>query len=121
MAEKYTANDEKRSYERLPRNTAIVYRRMDELVDENSGHSAQLCDFSGGGARFLTDESLAKNAQLVLHLEFSGWRNNNDELVWTGGASDIGRLKAIGVVMWCAAADKAGLHEIGIRFVGRVS
>ncbi|NOX26136.1 MAG: PilZ domain-containing protein [Deltaproteobacteria bacterium] len=121
MTGKDMCGEEKRLYERLPKNTAIIYHHMDELTDGDGGHDAQLFDFSGGGARFLTNELLAKNSQLVLNLEFGGWRNNNNELIWTGENRDIGRLQAIGVVMWCSAADKNGLHEIGIRFVGRVN
>ena len=112
---------EHRQYERLQAKSTILYRQMDDLVGSTDGHSARLCDFGGGGVRFLTNEMLAKNLQLVLDLEFAGWRNSSDEWIWTGQESDVGKLKALGMVMWCSTNDKnSGLYEVGVRFIGRV-
>ncbi len=120
--DKNSKSQERRKYERLPKKASIIYRHMDQLTNKNAGHKGVLCDFSGGGVRFLTDELITKNTQLVLNLEFTGWQNSSDNLAWTGNSNDIGKIEAIGVVMWCSkAAGKNGICEIGVRFNGRVS
>jgi len=122
MVDKTPQAQERRQYERLSKQATITYRCMDEMANDHANHDARLCDFSGGGARFLTNELLSKNLQLLLNLEFNGWQNNSGELLWTGSDSDVGKLKAIGIVMWCStSADKTGFYEAGVRFVGRVS
>ncbi len=122
MVDRTPQAQERRQYERLSKKATIAYRFMDEMTNEHAGHNARLCDFSGGGARFLTNELLSKNSQLILNLEFNGWQNNSGELLWTGSDCDVGKLKAIGIIMWCStSADKTGFYEVGVRFVGRVS
>ena len=121
MTDKKDLIKERRQYERLQSKSIIHYRPMNDLVGSTDGQSARLCDFSGGGIRFLTKEMLAKNLQLVMDLEFRGWSNSRDEWVWTGQDSDIGKLKALGVVMWCSNnGGGSESYEVGVRFIGRV-
>jgi len=121
MTDKKNLMEERRQYERLQAGSTLLYSQMNDLVESMEVKPARLCDFSGGGVRFLTNEMLDKNLQLVLDLEFAGWRNSSDEWVWTGRDSDVGRLKALGVVMWCSAnGERSGQYEVGVRFIGRV-
>lgn len=113
--------DERRQHYRLNHSSTIRYQHLHTLAEHNNTQHAELCDFSGGGLRFLTKERLAKNEQLIVELHFSGWQENGDDWVKTGNESDVGYLKAIGAVMWCAEDEsKAGTYEIGLRFTGRV-
>ena len=114
-------NDERRAHERLETKSVIRYRRFDDLANKNMDRSAELCDFSGGGARFVAAEKFSKNEQLILMLEFPGWSADGDEWVRTGENGDVGRLQAIGAVMWCAEnKERPGSYEVGVRFTGRV-
>ncbi len=113
-------SQEKRHYERVTKKATIVYHHIDDITNQEDGHLAELCDFSGGGARFITDELLLKNSQLMLNLNFDGWQIDNEELVWTGKDEDVGKLKALGQVMWCSQKDTNETYEIGVRFIGRV-
>ncbi len=111
---------ERRSHERLPREAVISYCLFEELPLSASRRQGELCDFSGGGVRFLAAESLTKGTQLVLELTFKGWQAAEQNWLWTGNDSDEGILKALGDVMWCAATPNKEQFEVGVRFTGRL-
>ncbi len=113
---------ERRSHERLPKEAVISYRLFEELPLSNSSRRGQLCDFSGGGVRFLAAEPFVKGTQLVLELTFKGWRAAAQNWLWTGNNSDEGILKALGAVMWCASTpdNEQFEFEVGVRFTGRL-
>lgn len=113
--------DERRCYERLGKKSTIRYRHLEDLTSEGQERHGILCDFSGGGLRFIAEEILSKNMQLSLELKFPGWLAQGEEWVQTGNKSDIGTLKAIGRVMWCSECeDCKGKFETGVRFTGRI-
>jgi len=113
--------EERRRYERLARDFTIHYRPLEDMAGAEADRRARMCDFSGGGVRFLADRPLAKRQQLLVRIEFSGWRDEGGEWVRTGDANDVGVLKAIGSVMWCAPSDElAGHYEVGLMFTGRM-
>ncbi len=113
--------DERRRHIRFGKHTPIIYRRFEDLAQDAHVQHGELRDFSGGGVRFLAGQALEKNSQLILELDFPGWQEEGDDWIQTGDPADIGRLRAIGAVMWCArdagADDK---YEIGVRFTGRI-
>ena len=111
---------ERRSHERLPKEAVISYCLFEELPLSASRRQGKLCDFSGGGVRFLAAESLTKGTQLVLELTFKGWQAADQNWLWTGNNSDEGILKALGAVMWCASTPDKEQFELGVRFTGRL-
>ncbi len=114
-------NEERRNHERLIRKSSLSYRTIDDLSKNDLEHSAELCDFSGGGVRFISNQALKKNTQLVLNLTFPGWTDHQDTWVPTGNTEDISELNAIGAVMWCSEdKNKLGQFEIGVHFTGRI-
>ena len=114
-------NEERRAHDRLETKSVIRYRSLDDLTNKNLDRSAELRDFSGGGARFVAAEKFSKNEQLILMLEFVGWRADGDQWQRTGEEDDVGHLQAIGAVMWCAEnRERPGSYEVGVRFTGRV-
>lgn len=120
MAGDNSKDPERRNYERLARKSVLHYRNLEDLRSDHH-QTAELCDFSGGGIRFLTSSTLEKNIQLIIELSFTGWREEKDEWINTGSDQDIGRLKAIGAVMWCApSTETPAMFEVGVRFTGRV-
>nr|MBF0222059.1 PilZ domain-containing protein [Desulfobulbaceae bacterium] len=113
--------DERRQHSRLDRTSTIRYQPLQHLASQGEMKAAELCDFSGGGIRFLTDEPLPKNEQLVIELHFTGWSEKDDDWIRTGNDNDVGNLNAIGAVMWCSKSKEAtGRYEIGLRFTGRL-
>lgn len=113
--------DERRQHDRFRRRSAISYRRFEDITKNTHAQRGHLCDFSGGGARFLANQAITKGTQIILELEFTGWVEDDDEWTQTGDPGDIGVLKAIGAVMWCANdSAQPGKYEIGVRFTGRV-
>lgn len=113
--------DERRQHSRLDRASTIRYQPLQNLAAQDKMRPAVLCDFGGGGIRFLTDERLQKNEQLVIELHFSGWREKDDDWTRTGNDNDVGNLNAIGAVMWCSESNESsGKFEIGLRFTGRL-
>lgn len=113
--------DERRRHGRFSKRSSILYRRFEDIAKDKQAQRGELCDFSGGGVRFLANQALAKDSQLILELEFAGWQEDGEEWNQTGNPSDIGRLKAIGAVMWCAQdSSQTKKYEVGVRFTGRI-
>jgi len=113
--------DERRRHGRFNKRSSILYRRFEDIAKDKQAQHGELCDFSGGGVRFLANQELAKDSQLILELEFSGWQEDGEEWTRTGDPSDIGSLKAIGAVMWSAPHDsQSNKYEVGVRFTGRI-
>jgi len=113
--------DERRRHGRFNKRSSILYRRFEDIAKDKHAQRGELCDFSGGGARFLANQALDKGSQLILELEFVGWQEEGEEWTKTGNPSDIGRLKAIGAVMWCAKdASLPNRFEVGVSFTGRI-
>ena len=113
--------EERRRHGRFDKRQAILDRRFEEIAKDKRAQHGELCDFSGGGVRFLADQALEKSSQLILELDFPGWQDDGEEWTQTGDPSDIGRLKAIGAVMWCSkAAAQPSKYEVGVRFTGRI-
>ncbi len=114
-------DDERRQHLRIDRTSTIRYQPIQNLANQADMKSGELCDFSGGGIRFLASEPVSKNEQLVIELHFKGWHENGDDWVRTGNDDDVGQLNAVGAVMWCSEKEEpAGTYEIGLRFTGRV-
>jgi len=114
-------HDERRRHDRFHRSSSISYRRFEDITKDAHAQRGNLCDFSGGGVRFLANQAIAKGTQIILELEFTGWVEDDDEWTNTGNPADVGTLKAIGEVMWCAGdTAQPGKHEIGVRFTGRI-
>lgn len=113
--------DERRQHDRLHRRSNISYRRFEDIAKNTHAQRGNLCDYSGGGVRFLANQAIDKGTQIILELEFAGWVEDGDEWTPTGDPGDIGILKAIGSVMWCAKdSAQPAKYEIGVRFTGRV-
>jgi len=113
--------DDRRQHGRLDRRSLMRYQPMVDIANHGDMKQAELCDFSGGGIRFLAPEPLIKNEQFIIELHFYGWKEIDDEWIRTGNDKDVGYLKAIGAVMWCSEKNETpGTYEIGLRFTGRV-
>ena len=113
--------EERRRHGRFNKRTTILYRRFEDISQNKRAQRGELCDFSGGGVRFLASQALEKHSQLILELDFVGWLEEGDEWVQTGDPGDISKLKAIGAVMWCTTAEEQpDKFEVGVSFTGRV-
>ncbi|MBU0673100.1 MAG: PilZ domain-containing protein [Proteobacteria bacterium] len=114
---------EKRRYERIQKSFVMRYRVLpgNDINFKQPLRDGSLCDIGGGGLRFLADQDVKKNDQLVIELEFSGWCVDGKEWISTGQASDHGRLTVLGRVMWVSASalDQV-LIEVGVLFIGSV-
>ena len=114
-------NDDRRQHLRLDRASVMRYQPLQNIAGQGGMKQAELCDFSGGGIRFLAPEPLIKNEQFVIELHFCGWQEKDDEWIRTGNDHDVGCLNAIGAVMWCfEKKETPGTYEVGLRFTGRV-
>ena len=115
-------HDERRRHGRFDKRLTILYRRFEDIAKDKRAQRGELFDFSGGGARFLANQELEKNSQLILEVDFVGWQDDGEEWSQTGNPADVGRLKAIGAVMWCTkAASQPTKYEVGVRFTGRIT
>lgn len=113
---------DRRRHERVARNYKLRYGMLEDPACDTPDKEGMLLDLGGGGLRFLADNALQKNMQLLIELDIPGWTVNNGEWTATRSASDVSTLKVLGVVMWDAlSADCPGKHEVGVRFSGKIS
>ncbi len=110
---------ERRFHERIAKNLAVRYTRLEDLLDEAPRQSGELLDLGGGGLCFLAPAAIPLSTQLVLVLEFPGWHAENGKWVATKLEEDVGMLQAVGQVAWVAASRaQPGSYEIGVQFSG---
>lgn len=113
--------NERRREGRVVRHLAIRYKRLEDLLHGESWHEGGLVDLAGGGLSFLATERYEPGSQLVVILNFVGWREHGGQWFATGAPEDVGVLRTVGVVVWVAHGhDEAEQWETGIRFAGTV-
>ncbi|MFZ5774631.1 MAG: PilZ domain-containing protein [Thermodesulfobacteriota bacterium] len=113
------AAHERRRETRVARHLAIRYKRLEDLLHHDSWLEGGLVDLGGGGLSFLAAERFEPGSQLVIVLNFVGWREHDGEWTATGSIGDVGVLRAVGLVVWVASGhDEAGQWETGVRFAG---
>ena len=115
--------NERRFYNRVGKSFSMYYRvwAPDALPIGELDRQGDVCDISAGGLRFITEGELNKNEQLIILLEFSGWKVDGEEWISTGNPDDNGKLKVLGRVMWCNKLTANSEQEVGICFVGSIS
>ncbi|MGV1099773.1 PilZ domain-containing protein [Thiovibrio sp. JS02] len=120
--EKAGSEDERRQHERIAKNLAVRYTRLEDLLDEASPENGELLDLGGGGLCFLAEAPIPLSTQLVIVLEFPGWHAENGKWVATKVEDDVGVLQAVGQVSWVAASrSRSGRYEIGVQFSGMLA
>ena len=113
--------EERREHERLDRNFKLRYGQIEDLSKIDPDREGELLDIGGGGIRLLAEDASLKDSQLMIVMEIPGWQVDGDEWTRTRDTTDIGVLRVIGNVMWCAqSSSHAGKHEIGVRFTGQI-
>ncbi|MBU0483323.1 MAG: PilZ domain-containing protein [Proteobacteria bacterium] len=115
--------EEKRKYARLEKEFVMQYAVLvnSELPVAEPELQGMVIDVGGGGLRFLTSETIEKNVQLSIVLEFTGWKVEGNEWIHTKEDSDRGVLKVLARVMWGAPSPTvADKYEIGVCFFGRI-
>ena len=121
MAEHSDPGRERRRYERMARDGRLAYERLagGRLPFGPPENPGRLLDIGGGGLRCLIPEEVGKDEQMVVRLEFDGWREEDGDWRHTGDPADRGLLTVLARVMWCTAADTG--YEVGLCFTGRVN
>lgn len=120
-ADKTKDGRERRQYERVEKELAVRYCRLERFGDTGLDSVGELLDIGGGGLCFLAGEAIELGAQLVIMLEFPGWLAEGDHWIATKDDDDVGTLHVIGMVVWVAVSRKnpAG-YDIGVQFSGIV-
>ncbi|HSR37194.1 MAG TPA: PilZ domain-containing protein [Desulfurivibrionaceae bacterium] len=112
---------ERRRYERVEKDLAVRYCRLERFGSGALDGLGELLDIGGGGLCFLAEESIELGAQLVLMLEFPGWLADGDHWIATKNDDDVGTLHVIGMVVWVAVSRKnPAAYDIGVQFSGIV-
>ncbi len=112
---------ERRRYERLAKELAVRYCRLERFAEGGLDGLGKLLDIGGGGLCFLSRESIELGAQLVIKLEFPGWLAAGDHWVATRDDNDVGTLHVIGMVVWVAVnRNDPTRYDIGVQFSGIV-
>ncbi len=111
---------ERRRYERLDKEMGFRYGLYDNLVTPRLDEQGLILDIGGGGLRFLSSRRWCKNDELLMQLDFDGWRLDEagGDAVFTGG--DCDSLLVVGSVMWVTDAVEDEQFEVGVRFSARV-
>ncbi|MFZ5759690.1 MAG: hypothetical protein ACOY32_08700 [Thermodesulfobacteriota bacterium] len=111
---------ERRKYERLDKEMGFRYGLYENLVTARLDEQGLILDIGGGGLRFLSSRRWRKNDELLMQLDFSGWRLDGaaGDAVFTGEGCDS--LLVVGSVMWVTDAVEDEQFEVGVRFTARV-
>ena len=121
MAETESTMDdrERRRHERMEKDLAVHYCRLERFGDTGLDGRGELLDISGGGLCFLAGTAIELGAQLVIMLEFPGWLANGDQWIATKNEEDVGTLYVVGMVVWVAVSRKEPTrYDIGVQFSG---
>lgn len=114
------ATNERRGKERKKGKGQVVFQFATIGEDGRRAGPAHglLLDYSLAGMRFVTDEQLRKNTELLIELDFSGLGKDTAEWRRRWEEQEAERLQVIGAVMWCEEQkDRAGRFEVGTRFL----
>jgi len=112
---------DRRCYARLHKTIEMRFGRFEDLSKFTADKSATVLDIGGGGLRFLSNESIDEGAQLMMVLEFPGWREWENEWAQSENLGDIGVLKVVGTTVRCSPSNlELGMYEVAVCFCGRV-
>jgi hypothetical protein len=112
---------ERRRHERVHKMIDLRYGACDDFSEVAPNRQGTLLDIGGSGLRFMAEEAVEIATQLLLILEFPGWRDDQEEWVPSGDHSEIGVLRVMGTVVRCQASSlEPGKYEIAVCFCGRV-
>ncbi|MFH1216742.1 MAG: hypothetical protein V1706_09610 [Pseudomonadota bacterium] len=111
---------ERRKYDRLEKEIVFRYSLFEDLVNVSLGDQGLILDIGAGGVRFLSSCQWHKSDQLLMKLDFNGWRISGEECVATFRKEDCGSMLVVGTVMWAAETVHDDQFEIGVRFTARV-
>jgi len=119
--EQMAESHDRRRYERLAKELAVHYCRLEHFGGAGLDGHGELLDISGGGLCFLADRAIELGTQLVIMLAFPGWLAHGDQWIATKNADDVGTLYVVGMVMWVAVSrTDPACYEIGVQFSGIV-
>jgi c-di-GMP-binding flagellar brake protein YcgR len=108
---------ERRKHPRLDKIIKMRYQRMESLSEKTPYLEGVLLDISSGGLRFLANNPLEINTQLVIVLQFPGWLNADEHWLPAGDNGETGVLQALGQVLRVQASqNEPGKYEIGVQF-----
>lgn len=112
---------ERRRHERVNKGIDLHFGSWQDVTDVAIDRQGSLIDIGAGGLRFLTAEPVEISSQILLVLEFPGWRDDLRDWVQAPDQSAIGVLKVIGMVVRCLPSTLApNNHEVAVCFCGRV-
>jgi len=112
---------ERRRHERVHKEIDLRFGPWEEVTDVAMDRQGSLLDIGAGGLRFLTREPVEIATQLLLVLEFPGWRDDPGDWVQSPDRPAIGVLKVIGMVVRCLPSSlEPGKYEVAVCFCGRV-
>ncbi|MEW6289828.1 MAG: hypothetical protein AB1545_08225 [Thermodesulfobacteriota bacterium] len=111
---------ERRRYDRLEKEFAFRYTVFDDLAHASLEEKGLILDIGGGGLRFLSSRRWVKNDQLLMQLDFAGWRIDDAGCITIQGSNECTSMLVIGSVMWSAETAQEDQYEVGIRFTARM-
>ena len=111
---------ERRKYERLEKEFSFRYSLANDLVKPQLNEEGLVLDIGGGGVRFLSSQRWMKNEQLMMQLNFRGWKIDGDSCDFSNNSNDYGRMLVVGSVMWSAETALEDQFEVGVRFTARM-
>jgi hypothetical protein len=111
---------ERRRYNRMGKEFAFRYTLLDDLARATLEQQGLILDLSGGGLRFLSSRRWVKDDQLLMKLDFAGWRIDGGACVRLGNTGHCSSMLVIGSVMWSAETAQEDQFEVGVRFTARM-
>ncbi|MCB2180985.1 MAG: hypothetical protein KQH63_03035 [Desulfobulbaceae bacterium] len=111
---------ERRKHDRLEKEFVVRYSKVDDLARTEFNEQGLILDFGAGGLRFLSGKKWEKHEQLVMKLDFEGWRINGSTCALAENNEECGSMTVIASVMWAAESIYEDQYEVGVTFTARL-
>ncbi len=118
--EQITENAERRSYKRLEKEFAFRYAPLSNFANTELSEQGVILDIGGGGLRFLSSDKREKDEQLLMKLDFEGWKIDGVNCMASDTTGEYGSMLVVGSVMWSAETANEDQFEVGVRFTARM-
>jgi hypothetical protein len=112
---------ERRKHPRLDKIIKMRYQKLESISKKMPYLEGVLLDVSSAGLRFLAEQPLDIDSQLVIVLEFPGWLT--DDNLWTPADhnDEMGVQQALGQVLRVQASEmEPGKFEVAVQLSGQL-
>ena len=113
----HSIDDDKRRHLRVPKEVAVIVKRLEYPLTNAAAEPATVKDISGSGICFITPTLHQPNTLLSLKIELRGWQQYLNNVASIVDAATLTKpLTAIAEVIWSKELSGTQECEVGVCF-----